>query len=92
MLCLLFWTYAGEYVFAEEAGLWPDEEKRDFWKVGGGLGLGILTCWLTLLFLLTTHAAEAINCLNAAIDIYTDMVRSCAGSSWTDALARDAAR
>ncbi|KFW67287.1 Beta-soluble NSF attachment protein, partial [Pygoscelis adeliae] len=33
---------------------------------------------------------EAINCLNAAIYIYTDMVRSCTGSSWTDALVRDA--
>lgn len=49
-------------------------------------------CWLTLLFFLNTHAAEAINCLNAAIDIYTDMVRSCTGSSWTDVLVRDAAR
>ncbi|KAF1651988.1 Beta-soluble NSF attachment protein, partial [Eudyptes chrysocome] len=44
-------------------------------KNWSGLGLGSLTCWLTLLFFLNTHAAEAINCLNAAIDIYTDMGR-----------------
>lgn len=65
--------------------------RSDFWRAGG-LGLGNLMCWLTLLFFLNTHAAEAINCLNAAIDIYTDMVRSCTGSSWTDVLVRDAAR
>lgn len=63
----------------------------DFWK-GGGLVLGGVTRRLTLLFFPNTHAAEAINCLNAAIDIYTDMVSSCPGSPGSHARLRDAAK
>lgn len=76
------------YLFEKLKVVWSGEKELYQDRISGGRRSwsGNSGHCLTMLFLLKTHAAEAINCLNAAIDIYTDMVRSCAGGSWSEML------